>query len=77
MSNDDSPDVSRYQAAVAARRSAQDTRDALGGYVDRDHPDHADNSSPQRRKAIIAADAALQLAVEEMNEAFAAHRRLS
>ena len=55
----------RYSASVVARRECQGTRDALGGYVDADHADHLANSSPERRAAIIQADAALGKATRE------------
>lgn len=63
----------RYAASVAARRDCQDARDALGGYVEPNHPDHANNSSPQRRQAMLAADEALKAATTAMNVALAAH----
>jgi hypothetical protein len=73
----DGPTYARYSASIEARRTCQNTRDALGGYVAIDHPDHADNSSSQRRQAIHDADSALQLATTEMDAAFAAHRDAS
>jgi hypothetical protein len=67
----------RYRASVAVRRDCQDARDALGGYVDSDHPDHANNSTPARRQAICDADAALHLATTQLDAAFAAYRRIA
>ena len=67
------PAYDRYSASVVARRKCQDTRDALGGYVDISHPDHPANSSRERRAAIFQADAALGKATREMDAAFAAH----
>ena len=65
------PAYDRYSAAVQNRRACQDTRDALGGYVETDHPDHPNNSTPERRRAIRNADAALKAATEAMQAAFA------
>jgi hypothetical protein len=76
MPNDDLA-YARYRTSVAARRDRQDDRDALGGYVDTDHPDHVANSAPTRREAIEKADAALRLATLELDAAFAATRAVN
>jgi hypothetical protein len=67
------PEFQRYSAAIAVRSACQDARDALGGYVAADHPDHPNNSAPERRNAILRADAALQRATAEVDTARAAH----
>ena len=66
------PAYDRYSAAVQVRRACQDTRDAFGGYVNDDRPATRNNSTPERRRAIRNADAALKAATEAMQEAFAA-----
>jgi hypothetical protein len=67
------PAFERYSASVVHRRACQDTRDDLGGYVDPDHPDHANNSSSERRAAIFDADKALDQASIEMDIARTAY----
>ena len=77
MIADNSPEFARYSKAVQSRRDSQTARDALGGYVDSDHPDHPDRWSRRRRAAVLAADAALALTVIELNLAVAAHAAMS
>ncbi len=73
MTRNAGPKYLRYAAAVVNCRQCQATRDALGGYVAEDHPEHANNSSPERRAAIRQADLALARATTEIDAARAAH----